>query len=458
MGHSSSGVRKFINVGAGLASLALVAPPAASPQSQYDPIALRPLSLPQAIDAALAGNTALAVAEARREIAGSQARLATAPLLPQVVVQTGFLSSVDPVVSFGTKLRQGVFSEADFDLAALNDPDPIDDWSTSVAVRWSLLDPTRWAGQASARRYAEAAGWSALRAREATVLRTRTLYHLAQSAAAQLQATRAAEEAAELTFETFRKRRDRGLLTEADLLQAEAELAAARARRTDAERARTDAWQELGRHLGWSPDTLPEPTDTLAAPAALPEAAFAPGARADMRALEAAANAAGAAKRQAVLAWVPALDAFAQYTTHSADPLSFDAEDWTVGVALRWTLFSGLSRTADIQRADLEQRVARLEYAQALRDAASQLGQAERAVASARLRVDATGAAALAAESGRALMRRRFSEGLATAADLLQAEARATAMREGAITALADYHMAVARLEFARSQTNNFRD
>ncbi len=31
-------------------------------------------------------------------------------------------------------------------------------------------------------------------------------------------------------------------------------------------------------------------------------------------------------------------------------------------------------------------------------------------------------------------------------------------MREGAITALADYHMAVARLEFARSQTNNFRD
>ncbi len=69
--------------------------------------------------------------------------------------------------------------------------------------------------------------------------------------------------------------------------------------------------------------------------------------------------------------------------------------------------------------------------------------------------MDATRAAAQAAESGRELMRRRFREGLATAADLLQAEARATAMREGAISALADYHMAVARLEFARSQTTN---
>ncbi len=51
-------------------------------------------------------------------------------------------------------------------------------------------------------------------------------------------------------------------------------------------------------------------------------------------------------------------------------------------------------------------------------------------------------------------MRRRFEEGLATAADLLQAEARATGMRERAITALANYHVAVANLEFVTSQVN----
>ncbi len=416
--------------------------------------AARPLSLPAAIDAALAGNTAHAVAAARRDIAGRQAVKAGSPLWPQVTVQAGYLSSVDPVVTFGTKLRQGVFAQPDFSLESLNDPDAIDDWSSSVAVSWSVLDPTRWAGRASARRQADAASWSAERSREATVLITRTLYHQAQSAEAQLQAAQAAEEAAAATLDSFRKRRDRGLLTEADLLQAQAEQAAARARRTEAERVRIDALLELGRHLGWSPDTLPAPTDTLAAPEPVAEREFTPAARADLRALAAISEAASAAKRQALMTWVPALDAFAQYTTHSPDALSFDENDWTVGVALRWTLFSGFARTADVQRADLERRIAGLEYAQALRDARREIDQAERAVRSTRLQVDATRAAAEAAGSGRDLMRRRFDEGLATAADLLQAEARAAAMRQGAIGALANYHMAVARFEFARSQSN----
>ncbi len=456
MGLAYGNLPPVMKTTAHAALLALLLPISANAQTPpAEPgFAARPLSLPAAIDAALSGNTAHAVAQARREIANRQAVKAGAPLWPQVTVQAGYLSSVDPVVTFGTKLRQGVFAQPDFALESLNDPDPIDDWSSSISVSWSLLDPTRWAGRASARRQADAAAWSAERSREATVLITRTLYHRSQSAEAQLQAARAAEDAAAATLDAFRKRRDRGLLTEADLLQAEAELAAALARRTEAERIRIDALQELGRQLGWSPDTLPAPTDTLAAPGPLGEREFQPAARADLRALAAVSAAASAAKRQAVLNWVPALDAFAQYTTHSPDAFAFDEDDWTVGLALRWTLFSGFGRTAEVQRAGLEQRIAGLEYAQAIRDARREIDQAERAVRSARLQVEATRAAAEASASGRDLMRRRFDEGLATAADLLQAESRATAMRQGAIGALANYHTAVARFEFARSQSN----
>ncbi len=250
------------------------------------------------------------------------------------------------------------------------------------------------------------------------------------------------------------RRRERGLLTEADLLGAEAELASARARLSEVERARLDALQELGRHLGWGPDTLPRPTDTLAAPEPLSEVAFDPLARADLRALAAAAEAAGAATRQAALSFAPALDAFAGYASHDNDAFSFAEKDWTVGVMLRWSLFSGFSRWAALERARAERRIARVQYEQALRDAQSERDQAARAVESARQQVEATRAAAEAADAGRVLMRRRFEEGLATAADRLQAEARATAMREGAIAALANYHMAVARLEFVRSQAN----
>ena len=62
-------------------------------------------------------------------------------------------------------------------------------------------------------------------------------------------------------------------------------------------------------------------------------------------------------------------------------------------------------------------------------------------------------AAAAAAAEARRLVELRFQEGLATTVDLLQAEARLTGMRAGAVDALADYHLAVARLELV-SATN----
>ena len=183
----------------------------ASQASAQDPgVATRALSLAEAIEVALDGNASLAVAEARRDIAGSQKRKAASPLWPQISLEGGWVRSVDPVMVFGTKLRQGRFGPEDLDFEALNHPDAVDDWSTAIGLRWSILDPTLWSGRSSAQHLADAAGWSAVRTREATVLITRTLYYRAQTAAAQLEASQAAVNAAEATLDAFQKRRGKG--------------------------------------------------------------------------------------------------------------------------------------------------------------------------------------------------------------------------------------------------------
>jgi outer membrane protein TolC len=415
----------------------------------------RQLSLEEALEEALAGNPELRVAGARRDLAGSAGRTAAAPLWPRLDAGAGYVRSVDPVFAFGTKLRQGRFTQEDLDLEALNSPDAIDDWSAFVSLSWGLLDPTVWAGRSSARSQAEAAVWSAVRTREATVLMTHLLFYRGLAAGARQESARSAVEAAEATLDLFRRRNERGLLTDADLFQAEAELAAALAQQAEAERARLDALQDLGSHLGWSPDTLPMPTGSLPSPEPPGERSFDPGWRADVRARAAAVDAADAAKTGATLAYLPAVDLFGRFGTHAQDPFSVDGDNWTVGVALRWNLFSGFGRSAGAEQARLQREIARTEYQSALRDARSELARAQRAVGSARQQYEATRAAEEAAERGRELMRRRFEEGLATAADLLDAVARATAMRERAINALANYHMAVAQLEFVRSQANS---
>jgi outer membrane protein TolC len=416
---------------------------------------LRELSLEAALEEALAGNPELKVAGARRDLAGSAGRSAAAPLWPRLDAGAGYMRSVDPVFAFGTKLRQGRFTQEDLDLGALNNPDAIDDWSAFLSLSWSLLDPTIWAGRSSARSQAEAAVWSAVRMREATVLMTQLFFYRGLAASARQESARSAVEAAEATLDLFRRRNARGLLTDADLFQAEAELAAALAQQAEAERVRLDALQDLGSHLGWSPDTLPSPTGSLPSPTPPGAKFFDPEWRADVRARAAAVDAADAAKTRATLAYLPAVDLFGRIDTHAQDPFSVDGDNWTVGVALRWNLFSGFGRSAGAEQARLQGEIARTEYQSALRDAQSELAQAERAVHSALRQHEATRAAEEAAERGRELMRRRFEEGLATSADLLGAEARATEMRERAINALANYHMAVAQLEFVRSQTNS---
>lgn len=414
----------------------------------------RPIALDEAVAEALRRNVEFGIAELERIGAEAGADRASAFLWPELTVSSGVVRSIDPVFAFGTKLRQGVFGEADLAIDPLNDPDPISDWTAGVDVRWNAVAPTRWAERSAAGRRAEAAGWAAVRVREATLLGTRELYFEAVRAEARLEAAVATESAARATLERFVRREERGLLTEADRLQAEAEFASARAARIDAARVAADARQALGSFLGWSPDTVPVPTDSLDVPVSVPAASFDPAGRADVRALTASLDERRARRRAASLAYVPTLDAFGSLRAHANDLFGDDGDDWTVGLALRWTAFAGFGRDADLDRARVGERIARLRVEHATREAAREVDAADRSVDAARGRVEATSVALHAAGTAASLMRRRFEEGLATPDELLQAEARLAEKRSGAVDALAAWNAAVARAEFARSRSS----
>ncbi len=449
-------MNQLLLAGASALVLLLAGPTCAFGQTDTRPdtVPRRPLTLEQTVTEAVEGNPDLEASRLRERMAGAGVREATGALLPRVQVTSGWQRTTDPVGVFGTRLRQGRFAAPDLAIDALNDPAAISDWTSAAEVQWSVLDPSRWAERNAVSSQAAAARWRAERSREGTEFRARALYYGTARAEARLEAARASEDAAESNLELFRKRRDEGLLTDADVLQAEAEVEAARAARIEARRKLREARERLGLFLGWSPDSVPVPADTMAAPEpSPPEGSIRPEDRADLRALEAMVEAARSDEDAAWRRYLPALDAFGRWALHDADtPLGSDGDHWSVGVQLRWTLFAGLGREAARKRADLAAQEARLQYASAVREATAEVRQARRAVESASQRVQATRAARRAAERGRDLTRRRFEEGLAIASDVLRAESRVTAMRSRAIEALAGYHVARARLRFARSQ------
>lgn len=436
---------------------------------------VRPISLEEAIAEALEGNATLAVARAESDLAGAEAKAAAAPLWPRIDVSSGWTRSNDPVFAFGTKLRQGIFAEADLALDALNFPDPIDDWATGASLQWKLISPQAWAGRSAASRAAEAADWAEVRTREATVLMTEARYYEAQRAAAHRAAAERAQEAARSAREAFGRRESEGMLTRADVLQAEAELQGAVASRIDAERAEADALRRLAVHLGWSPEVRPALTDSLkiervdvdvdggieddggadpVGPLDAPGAsgAFDPEARADLMALDRVRGAAAANSSRAKLGYLPELEGFGGWSMHGGDPFESDGDNWLAGLALRWNLFSGFGRSADVKRAVASRAIAEARYDEALRAARAEVEEAREAVVAARRAAAAAVVGDSAASLGRDLMKRRFEEGLATATDLLAAEARAATARSRAIDAVAGQRMAEARLRFVTTQ------
>jgi outer membrane protein TolC len=428
---------------------------------------VRSISLDEAIAEALEGNAGLAIARAGTDVAHADAKEASSYLWPRIDVATGWTRSNDPVFAFGTKLRQGIFSESDLALDALNNPDAISDWATGATLQWKLLSPQVWAGRSAASNAANAADWQELRTREATVLQTEVLYYEAQRAAAQTRAAERSEEAARSARDVFARRETEGFLTRAEVLQAEADLQGSTAVRIDAERREADAYRQLAIFLGWGPEVRPALTDTLQlVSGALTEAGeattgaaddlgsvgFDPTLRADLHALDRARDAAAANSSRAKLGYLPELDAFAGYSMHGSNLFRSDGDNWVGGLALRWNIFSGLSRSADTKRADAERAMAETRYDATLRSARAEVLEASDAVDSA---LRAAGAAVVgdsAASLGRDLMRMRFEEGLATATDLLAADSRAALARSRAINATAGYRMAEARLRYVTTQ------
>ena len=131
-----------------------------------------PLTLREAVAAALDGNRGLAAAGARADAAALGARASEGFLFPSVQATAGAMRTNDPVGVFGTKLRQRRFAAEDFDIAALNDPDAVSDWTAGVGAQWDIAQPYRWverdAGVARSRAAAAALDLSLIHISEPT--------------------------------------------------------------------------------------------------------------------------------------------------------------------------------------------------------------------------------------------------------------------------------------------------
>lgn len=404
-------------------------------------------------------------AYANRAAAGTadaQAAQSLAPLkgiLPSVRVEAGYVRTNDPIGVFGATLRQRTVTAANFDPRRLNYPGAIGNYLGGIVVEQPVFNADAWTGRRAAARATDASRASEEWTRLSTRVDVVRAYYGAVLAAERARTLESAAVAAHAHVAQAEAMVRQGLVTKSDALLASVRAGEIDMQLAEARGGAATSRQQLAVLLGGDggagaaippvPANLPS-SDRIVALTAADTADVPAGERADVRAATRGLDAARADALRAGSAWLPRVNSFARYDWNSADRLYGGDRNWTVGVMASWNIFAGASDLADVQatRGRVAAAQAQAEGARAHARVEVEQSRIALAVALARLTI-AERAAAQSAEAHR-IVGRKYEGGLATVAELLDAQAvetqsalSLTQARWGAIVAAAERRQAL---------------
>lgn len=400
-------------------------------------------TLEQAIGTALTNNPSARIASHRLRAARAIVEQADSALWPKLQFESSYTRTDNPMMVFGSILNQRAFSPAlDF-----NDVPEVD----NLDVRGIVTVPLYTGGLISGNRRAARAGTEAARA-DAEAVRQTLAFEVARTFQTVLK-TREFVRAAEAGVTAFEanlgiagKRHAAGTLLRAEVLDVEVRLAQAR---EDLVRARNA--NELSRRVLINLLGVELPDIVLAETAGEPdEPAEGMGAvRPELTAMAHRASAAAATVKAASSGYLPRLGLFGSAQYDYGFETEGDGGSWTAGALVQWDLWDGKLTRGRVQEARANLATAEEESRRLRLGIELEAQQARLHLKEARERLAVSAAAVGQAQESVQLTRARFEQGLALAAQLIDAETMLTAARVRRAEAEADARIAIAALRKA---------
>jgi outer membrane protein len=408
------------------------------------------LTLDEAVMQGLAASHRLAEIGARQEAAQAIEDQRKAAAMPQVALQAGYMRTnhVDVFAIPGGRIIY---------------PDIPDNLRSRLDLQW----PIYTGGRTSALTRAAAAEANALvldgdAARADLKLEITRAYWAVITARASADVVNAALGRMSAHLADVRNQLNVGLVPPSDVLTIEAQQAHQQQLLIEAQSLVETSSVDFRRLVGLAPETpfeLADRIDALAVPsrqvAALVEAAKTN--RAERKALEIRLGGAAERRTAAEAGRLPLIATAGGYDYARPNPKIFPREaawktSWDIGVNLSWSLFDGGRVRAEVAEAAANQRAAQERLTDfdvtvdaEVRQRAVELASAQAAIPSAEIGIRS-------AEEARRVIADRFSAGVATNTDVIDAQVALLQAELDRTRALANVHLAAARLDRAIGQ------
>ena len=416
----------------------------------------RGLTLHDALRTALTHNRVLNATRQQGVAARAGLTQARAGLLPRLDADETFSETNNPTLVFSNLLNQQRFTQDDFAVDVLNHPSSLSNFGTRFRVEQPLFTGGKLAaGIGAAWQAVAAADGQQVRAEQETVFQTCRAYYGILLADGNLTAVDRALASAREHLETARALFDRGVVVRSDLLRAEVLAGALERQRIDADNATRTARSQLNYVMGTAHDIQLDDTDAwpaLDAPPALEQSTeTALHQRPDLQALEHERQRSELTLRQEKADYLPSLGVIGQYDLNSED-FGRTGDSYAVFVGARWNLFNGGATTGKAAEAAAQAARSRLLRDDLTARVRVEVEEAWRGLMGATRQVEVAARNQQQAQDNLAIVRDRYSGGLARSVDVLDAVATAEQAEVDLLQARVNRQLRHAELDLATAQ------
>lgn len=418
------------------------------------------ISLKEAVRQSMARSKVIESSGASSDAARARVAEARASFLPKVNYTESWVRSDNPVFVFSSLLTQRQFSELNFGVGSLNQPDFRNNFQSLVTGDQTLYDAGKTRRAVRTAMLGENLSREDSRRSQLEVIaQVVRFYWDTQLGVEQVNVTAQAMRSAEADLERSEARRASGMATDADVLSIRVHLAGVRE-----EQIRWSADLDVARAA--MNDAMGLPLDS-AHPLTTPLAPL-PVAQTELGGYEKSAVDVRPEARQARLAveiaGVRTADARSNYRPQVTLHGAFEADrqrfayrggtNWMVSIGLRWNLFNGGSDKAGIAESEAATRRTAAEQARSESGIRLQVRQAWANLKAAQQRIESAQASVAEAQESLRISQNRFAAGLSTVTDLLRTEIALLETQTRYLAAVHDQRIAAAMLEFAAGTLN----
>ena len=396
-------------------------------------------------------NSRLRISRQEFLAARAQYRQTNAVFLPNISVSHTGMTTNNPLMAFGSKLNQESVTQSDFDPARLNDPDRIDNFATKFEVQQPLVNLDGFWQRGAAKNKMEATELESVRTGDAMKLETEKAYMQLQLAHKAVTVLEQALETAQANLRLAQNNFKQGYLQRSDVLAVEVRVTEVNNQLQYARSNVKNASDYLMFLMGDSIDVVLVPKDSLSVEMNPVNTSELPGDRADIKAMELAAQARRKMYTADQMSFLPRLNAFGSYELYDDELFQGDANGYMAGVALTWDIFDGSKRIGKAQQSKAEFKQAELELEQHVQQSQMELNRATRALQDAENKLQLTQLALEQSKEALRIRNNRYEQGLEKTTDLLGAETQFSEKQLEYYQTVYEYNYAVAYLEFLTS-------